>query len=301
VATISNPDRVLFPENGLTKADVANYYDAVAGRMLPHLRDRPLTVERYPKGIAAKGFMQKNRPGHAPAFVGSVEMDKKDGVTEYPVVNDRDGLEFFANLSAITYHVPTVTVSDPRHPDWVIWDLDPPEGADEPVIGAATTMRTFLDDLGIPTLLMATGSKGFHLRTPIERNLDAGRVDRLARGTATLATAVHTDLLTMAFRKADREGKVFVDWMRNMPRATSVVPYSLRAREPAPVAAPLVWDELTESGPAGVTLASIEDRLSVPDPWEGAVPLDLEPIAAMVDTVLDDAGIILEPFDRFRS
>lgn len=299
--TITNPDRVLFPESGHTKADVANYYEAVADRMLPHLEDRPLTVERYPKGIGANGFMQKNRPGHAPAFVGAVEMDKKGGVTEHPVVNSRDGLEFFANLSAITYHVPTVTVADPRHPDWVIWDLDPPEGADGLVMAAAAAMRSFLEDLGIPTLLMSTGSKGFHLRTPIERNLDAGRVDRVARGTATLATAVHPDLLTMAFKKVDREGKVFVDWMRNMPRATSVVPYSLRAREPAPVAAPLAWDELTELGPAGVTLVSIEDRLSVPDPWEGAVPLDLEPVTAMVDTVLDDAGISLEPFDRFRS
>jgi bifunctional non-homologous end joining protein LigD len=299
--TITNPDRVLFPESGLTKADVAGYYDAVADRMLSHLRDRPLTVERYPKGIAAEGFMQKNRPGHAPAFVGSVEMDKKEGVTDYPVVNDRDGLEFFANLSAITFHVPTVTVGDATHPDWVIWDLDPPEGAGGLVARAADTMRVFLGDLGIPTLLMSTGSKGFHLRTPIERSLDAGRVDRLARGTAALATAVHTDLLTMAFRKADREGKVFVDWMRNMPRATSVVPYSLRPKEPAPVAAPLAWDELTELGPHGVTLGSIEERLSAPDPWEGAVPLDLEPIAARVDTALDDAGITLEPFDRFRS
>jgi DNA primase len=94
---------------------------------------------------------------------------------------------------------------------------------------------------------------------------------------------------------------VFVDWMRNMPRATSVVPYSLRPKEPAPVAAPLAWDELTELGPHDVTLASIEERLSVSDPWEGAVPLDLEPIAARVDTALDDAGITLEPFDRFRS
>lgn len=301
MATITNPDRVLFPESGLTKADVGDYYDAVAYRMLPHLRDRPLTVERYPKGIAAEGFMQKNRPGHAPASVGSVEMEKKDGTTEYPVVNDRDGLEFFANLSAITYHVPTVTVSDPRHPAWVIWDLDPPEGADGLVMAAAAAMRSFLEDLGVPTLLMSTGSKGFHLRTPIERNLDAGRLDRLARGTAALATAAHPDLLTMAFKKADREGKVFVDWMRNMPRATSVVPYSLRAREPAPVAAPLAWDELTELGPRGVTLGSIEERLSAPDPWEGAVPLDIEPIAARVDTALDYAGITLEPFDRFRS
>lgn len=297
--TISNPDRILFPESGLTKADVAHYYEVVADRMLPHLDDRPLTVERYPKGIDGKGFMQKNRPSHAPEFVGAVELGKKDGVTIHPVVNDGNGLQFFANLSAITFHVPTVTVRDGRHPDWVIWDLDPPEDG-KGVIDAATTMRAFLEDLGIPTLLMATGSKGFHLRTPIERDLDAGKVDRLARGTAALAVEAHPDQLTLAFKKADREGKVFVDWLRNMPRATSVVPYSLRPKDDAPVAAPLTWDELG-LGPAGVTLDSIGERLSGADPWNDADLIDLEPIAQRVDALLDDAGLTLEPFDRFRS
>jgi len=299
--TITNPDRVLFPEDGLTKADVGDYYDAVADRMLPYLSGRPLTVERYPKGIGAKGFMQKNRPSHTPSFVGAVELDKKDGVTVYPVVDSRDGLGFFANLSAITFHVPTVTVIDDWHPDWVIWDLDPPEGGDDVVTAAAATMRSFLDGFGIETLLMATGSKGFHLRASIERTLDSARVDRLARGTAVLAVEAHSDQLTTAFKKADRGGRVFVDWMRNMPRATSVVPYSLRPREQAPVAAPLAWDELGSLGPTGVTLRSIEERLLGPDPWRDAPQLDLSPIAGRIETALDDAGITLEPFDRFRS
>jgi bifunctional non-homologous end joining protein LigD len=298
--TITNPDRVLFPESGLTKADVGGYYDAVADRMLTHLRDRPLTVERYPKGIDDKGFMQKNRPGHAPEFVEGIELDKKDGVTQYPVVNDRDGLRFFANLSAITFHVPTVTVGDGVHPDWVIWDLDPPEDSDELVAAAATAMRAFLEGFDIPTLLMATGSKGFHLRAPIERNLHSEHVSQLARGTAALAVAAHPDEFTLAFKKVDRDGKVFVDWMRNTPRATSVVPYSLRPRERAPVAAPLAWDELS-LGPTGVRLESIGERLSGSDPWTGAEPLDLEPIAGRVEIALDNAGITLEPFDRFRS
>ena len=299
--TITNPDRVLFPDRGLTKADVADYYEAAADRMLPHLVGRPLTVERFPKGIDGQGFMQKNRPSHAPESVGSVELDKKDGVTTYPVVNDRDGLLFFANLSAITFHVPTVTVEHGLHPDWVIWDLDPPAGADEAVGAAAETMRGFLGDLGIPTLLMATGSKGFHLRTPIERDLDARRVDRLARGSATLAVAAHPDQLTTAFKKADRDGRVFVDWLRNMPRATSVVPYSLRPKKGAPVAAQLDWDELEHIGPTGVTLETIKARLHEADPWDGARPLDLAPIAARVDAILEEAGIELGPFDRFRS
>ena len=298
--TITNPDRVLFPESGLTKADVGSYYGAVADRMLPYLSDRPLTVERYPKGIDEKGFMQKNRPSHAPDSVGAIVMDKKDGFTEYPVVDDGDGLQFFANLSAITFHVPTGTVGDALHPDWVIWDLDPPEGSDEFVAAAATTMREFLESFDIPTQLMATGSKGFHLRAPIERNLEADRVNELARGVSALAAAAHPDQLTLAFKKADRDGKVFVDWMRNTPRATSVVPYSLRPKEHAPVAAPLAWDELSR-GPGGVILQSIDDRLSQPDPWQDGIRLDLQPIAPRVQSVLEDAGITLEPFDRFRS
>jgi bifunctional non-homologous end joining protein LigD len=296
----THPDRVLFPQSGLTKGDVVSYYDTVAERMLPHLGDRPLTVERFPKGIEGQGFMQKNRPSHAPDAVGSVEFDKKDGVTVYPTVNDREGLLFFANLSALTFHVPTVTVSNRSHPDWVIWDLDPPEGGDAIVTAAAETMRGILSDLGITTLLMATGSKGFHLRAPIEPNLEVGVVDRLARATAELATLAHPDLFTTAFKKADRHGRVFVDWLRSTPRATSVVPYSLRPREPAPVAAPLAWEELS-LGPTGVALGTIGERLAIPDPWEGEAPLDLTEMATAIDAALDKAGIVLAPFDRFRS
>jgi bifunctional non-homologous end joining protein LigD len=298
--TITHPERVLFPEDGLTKADVGGYYRAVADRMVPFLTGRPLSVERFPEGIAGDGFMQKNRPSHAPDAVGAVELDKKNGVTVYPVVDNEQGLLFFANLSAIAYHVPIVTVADMLHPDWVIWDLDPPDdGAG--VTEAARTMRGFLADLGIPTLLMATGSKGFHLRTPIVPHLDVARVDHLARGTATLAESAYPDRLTTAFKKADRGGRVFVDWLRNTPRATSVVPYSLRPRNGAPVAAPLDWDELESEGPSGVTLETIGRRLAREDPWQGAKPLDLGPIADEVDRLLDRAGVEFEPFDRFRS
>lgn len=298
--TITHPDRILFPEDGFTKADVAGYYHAVADRMVPFIAGRPLSVERFPKGIAGGGFMQKNRPGHAPDAVGAVELDKRNGTTVYPVVDDEEGLLFFANLSAITYHVPTVTVDDELHPDWIIWDLDPPEdGAG--VKDAAVGVHEFLAELGIATLLMATGSKGFHLRTPIIADVDVGRVDRLARGTALLAESAHPDLLTTAFKKADRDGKVFVDWLRNTPRSTSVVPYSLRPRDGAPVAAPLDWDELATVGPSGVTLSTIDERLSRNDPWQGAVATDVGEVAAAVDDLLDDAGVELEPFDRFRS
>lgn len=297
--TITHPDRVLFPEEGLTKGDLAAYYRAVADRMVPYLAGRPLSVERFPEGIDKDGFMQKNRPSHAPDIVGAVELDKKNGVTVYPVVGDEEGLLFFANLSAITYHVPIVTVADMVHPDWVIWDLDPPDDGGG-VVDAARTMRRFLEDLGVQTLLMATGSKGFHLRAPIVPDVDIGRIDRLARGAAVLAEAAHPDRLTTAFKKADRGGRVFVDWLRNTPRATSVVPYSLRPRSRAPVAAPLDWDELEAAGPSGVTLATIGERLSRDDPWSGASPLAAGPIADDVERLLDDAGIELEPFDRFR-
>ncbi len=298
--TIAHPERVLFPESGITKGDLVAYYDAVADRLLPRIAGRPLSVERFPRGIDHTGFMQKNRPSHAPDNVGAVEMDKKDGVTVYPIVDDRDGLLFYANLSAITYHVPTVTVADPGHADWVIWDLDPPDYDDAIITPAAQAMRSFLADFGIETLLMGTGSKGFHLRVPIEPNLDVGQVDRLARSTAELAALAHPDLFTTAFKKKDRHGRVFVDWLRNTPHATSVAPYSLRPREPAPVAAPLAWEELS-LGPAGVTLRSIGDRLERPDPWVGATPQDLTAIASAVDAAAADAGITLEPFDRFRS
>lgn len=299
---VSNADRVVFPDDGVTKGDVVGYFESVAERMLPFMARRALTVERYPKGIGEKGFMQKNAPDHlGEDLIDRHEVPKEDGgTTVYPVVRGTEALGAFANLGVITFHVPPSTVDDEWKPDWAIWDLDPPAGGFEIVRQAARSMREVLRGFGISTALMTSGSNGYHLRARLDPGVDAETVAGIARGTAALAVDSHPDQMTLAFRKAERGDRVFVDWLRNAPYSTSVVPWSLRARAGAPVAVPISWDELDDIDPDGVRLSDVEDRLGM-DPWGELPHHDLRGVAGAVDDSLVEAGIDLEPFDRFRS
>jgi len=299
---ISNADRIVFPDDGISKGEVVEYYRTVADRLLPYLSGRALTVERYPKGLAAKGFMQKNAPDHYPQDLIERHQVPKEGggTTVYPVIRSSEGIEFLANLGVITFHVPPSTAEDWQHPDWIIWDLDPPEGSLELVREAARRLRECLNSLSIPTRLMTSGSKGYHLRVRTRSDVDWEEAARIARGAAALAVDGSEDLMTLAFRKAERGDRVFVDWLRNAPYSTSVAPWSLRARPGAPVASPLRWDELDDVAPDDVRLSSIERRLDA-FAWEDAETVDLGGLKEQIDGELEDAGISLEPFDRFRS
>jgi len=299
---VTHPDRVVFPDDGITKGEVVAFYELVADRMLPFIAGRALSVERFPQGIGGKGFMQKNAPAHYPKdLVGRHEVPKEGGgTTVYPVVGTAEGVAYFANFGAITFHVPSVLIEDEEHPDWVIWDLDPPPDRVGLVREAAAALRSLLEDHGIPTFPLASGSKGYHLRARLERTLDVEAVAGIARGIAALAEAAHPDLMTVAFRKADRGDRVFVDWLRNSGRSTSVVPWSLRPRQGAPVAVPLGWEEIAQVAPDEITLRTVDERLGA-DPWADQVPVDLAPEVETVERAVADAGIELEPFDRFRS
>jgi bifunctional non-homologous end joining protein LigD len=299
---VSNADRVVFPDDGITKGEVVAYYESVAPRMLPFVAGRALTVERYPRGTGAKGFMQKNAPDHFSSdLIDRHEVPKEGGgTTVYPVVHQPEAIAAFANLGVITFHAPPSTVDDEWHPDWVIWDLDPPSGEFELVREAAVLMREVLESFGISTALMTSGSNGYHLRTRIAPDVEADTVAGIARGTSALAVAAHPEKLTLAFRKAERGSRVFVDWLRNAPYSTSVVPWSLRARPGAPVAVPLSWDELEAIDPNGVGFADVGDRFDL-DPWQDMETHDLSRVVEPLDEALEDAEIELEPFDRFRS
>ncbi|MGA7229007.1 MAG: ATP-dependent DNA ligase [Acidimicrobiia bacterium] len=300
--TVTNADRAMFPDQGITKGEVFDYYAKVAGRMLPYISGRALTVERYPKGIAEKGFMQKNAPDHYPPdLIDRYEVAKEEGgTTVYPVIDSEEAILFFANLGVITFHVPPVRVGDGTHPDWVVWDLDPPPDRFDLVREAARRMRALLEDLDITTMPLASGSKGYHLRARVAPGITIERLSDMVRGTAELAAAMHDDLMTVAFRKSDRGERVFVDWMRNTPRSTAVAPWSLRPRPMAPIASPMTWEELDAIAPDDVTLRNVDTRLTR-SPWSSLEPMDLEPAATQVARALDAAGIELEPFDRFRS
>lgn len=299
---VSNADRVVFPEDGITKGDVVAYYEEVADRMMPFVADRALTVERFPRGTGSKGFMQKNAPEHfSDDLIDRHEVPKEDGgTTVYPVVTGPETIPAFANLGVITFHAPPATVTDDEHSDWIIWDLDPSSGDFEMARRAAHSLRDVLEGFGIETVVMTSGSNGYHLRARVQPAIPSQEAAVVARGTAALGVAAEPELMTLAFRKKEREGRVFVDWLRNAPYSTSVVPWSLRARPQAPVAVPLAWDEVDRVDPNGVHLREISARLEV-DPWEGHDALDLADAAGEVESALDEAGIELEPFDRFRS
>lgn len=299
---ISNPDRVVFPEQGITKADVAAYYERVGEVMLPFLAGRALTVERYPKGTSHKGFMQKNAPEHAPeSLIQRHEVRKEDGgTTSYPVLHSVEGILFFANLGVITFHVPPSRVEDWQTPDWIIWDLDPPEGRVDLVRESAKALNAALGEYGIETRPMTSGSKGYHLRARVGSSSGWETAASVARGIAALNASSNPDLMTVEFRKSERGERVFIDWLRNAPYSTSVSPWSLRARTNAPVATPITWAQLDELEPDGVRLGDV-DQIMDEDPWSDVRLADLEEASVRVDEDLSAAGIVLEPFDRFRS
>jgi bifunctional non-homologous end joining protein LigD len=246
--------------------------------------------------------MQKNAPDHFDEhLIDRHEVAKEEGgTTIYPVVKGVESIVAFANLGVITFHVPPSTIDDPFHPDWIIWDLDPPAGRSDLAREAARAMRAILDDLGMPTALMTSGSNGYHLRARLDGSTDMSTAAVVARESSALGEAAHGDLLTLAFRKKDRGERVFVDWLRNAPYSTSVVPWSLRARTGAPAAVPIGWEELDEVDPAGIHLDEVSSRIPL-DVWAGLNVLDLGDIAPIVSESVDAAGIELEPFDRFRS
>lgn len=299
---VTNADRIVFPDDGITKGDVHAYYRRVAHRILPFLEDRPLTVERYPKGLGGAGFMQKNAPDHYPPdVIGRFEASREGGATTtYPVIESVEGIEFFANLGVISFHVPNVKVGKLHHPDWLIWDLDPPAGEVEMVRNSAVAVRNVLESFGLFPALMTSGSKGYHLRVPLVAGSKSAEAAEMAHGVAAIAAAAHPDLLTLAFRKAERRGRVFVDWLRNNVLATAVAPWSLRARRGAPLAAPLGWEELNEVEPGGITLRNVRTRLER-DQWAEIELSDIRPVTSKLRRALDTLGIELQPFDRFRS
>lgn len=295
VVETSSPDKLIFPEH--TKGEVVAYYRAFAARMLPHVRNRPVTLERYPAGIGSKGFMQKNAAKHFPDYIARHEVPKRDGTTTYPVITSADGVTYLANQGTVTFHIPTARIAE--EPDRLIIDLDPEEGDVDQVRKAAVVMRSLLDEVGLPPLLMSTGSKGYHLVVPLDARENQVDTAVLAHGVAALAANGHPDLFTIEFLKKNRKGRVFVDWMRNTDGATAVAPYSLRARDEAPVAMPLTWDELSSTTPWSWTLERAADRTEEAwPPFEEAAVDPAAPAEAVAHAV-EAAGIALVEVDRF--
>ncbi len=296
---ITSAERVVYPESGATKGAVVGHFSAVGERLLVHVSGRPLTLERFPKGVGEKGFMQKNAAKYYPESIGRFVVERPDGTTTHPVVADVAGIEYLANQNTITFHVPTTTVADYDTPDRVIIDLDPPPNPGGAIHEAAWATKAILDELGLASVPVATGSKGFHVTAAITRQSKVPEVDEFSQLIAALLAQRHPGLLTTQFRKANRGGRIFCDWLRNRWGATSVAPWSLRPRTRPTVAVPITWDQIDEVAPDGFELGDLPEA----DPLAALLtsPGDLSPAIELARQLATTADVRIEPFDRFRS
>ena len=267
---ITHPEKVLFPDDGITKGDLAVYYEAMAPVILPHLRGRPVTMERYPAGIGEKGFWQKDVSKGFPSWLQRVRVPKKDGVVHHPVVTDTRSLLWLTNQNTITQHVWTSRVPNLDRPDLCVFDLDPSTDNVAEVRAAAIGLRDLLQELGLPSWVKTTGSKGFHIVAPIDGKTDIAVVARFANAVGTLFVSLAPDRLTQEFSKVDRRGRIYVDTGRNGYSATFAAAYTVRARRGAPVSAPCTWEEIErgEVHPGTFTVRNMPERIAkVGDLW----------------------------------
>jgi bifunctional non-homologous end joining protein LigD len=251
---ISHPDRVVFPEAGLTKLDLARYYADVAEVMVPHVRARPLALQTFPQGVAGDGYFVKNAPRHFPDWIATVTVPKREGGTIRQVLaNDAPTLVYLAGQNAITPHVWTSRADRLEYPDRIVFDLDPSTQRFAEVRAAARLLGDLLRDLGLEPFAMTTGSRGLHVVTPLRRTADYETVHAFARAVGAALVELDPRRLTVEFRRNRRGERIFVDVGRNAYGQHAVAAYAVRALSNAPVATPLHWEELDDGG----------------DPWAG--------------------------------
>lgn len=249
---LTNLDKVLYAETGTTKADIIDYYRRIADVMLPHCRNRPVTRKRWPNGVSVVGddtmFFQKDLGDGAPDWVQTRPIQHSDHVNEYPLANDAATLVWFAQLAALELHVPQWRFdSDGRqaHPDRMVFDLDPGEGVGlRECAEIASNIRNILQGMGLEAVPVTSGSKGIHLYAPLDGSAPSRDISRVAHELAKSLEADHPDTVTSTMKRAERAGKVFIDWSQNNENKTTIAPYSLRGRSRPMVACPRTWREL---------------------------------------------------------
>jgi bifunctional non-homologous end joining protein LigD len=273
---ITHPDKVLFPDDGITKADLAAYYETVAALMLPLVSGRPVTMQRFPNGIGRGGFLQKQAADYFPDWIERVTAPNRrtrsattrEQVT-YMVCRAPDDLVYLANHACITPHVWLSRAPDIYQPDQMVFDLDPASADPHVLRLAASALHELLDELGLPAFLKSSGSKGLHVVVPLVPDAETDDVKVFSIAAAEALAARHPDDLTTEARIADRHGRLYLDIGRNGYAQTMAAPYAVRALPGAPVSVPLDWSELDEFDPRRHTLRNIGERLARPDPWAG--------------------------------
>jgi bifunctional non-homologous end joining protein LigD len=289
---ISHPEKVLFPDDGITKGDLAAYYETIAPVMLPHIRARPVTMERFHRGIGEKGFFQKNVSRGFPEWLERVEVPKSNGTVQYPIISETRGLLWLANQNSITPHVWISRAPDLDHPDICIFDLDPSVDDAAALRAAALRLREFLAELGLKSWIKTSGSKGFHIAVPLDGKSDYGEVAAFAHAVGRIMVRRDPEHLTQEFSKVDRRDRIYVDTGRNEMSATFAATYAVRPKPRAPVSAPCTWDELESGavGPQSFTLRSMPARIeAVGDLWAD-MHAQAHSLQDMMNRLRQDAG-----------
>lgn len=267
---ITHPDKVLFPGDGITKGELASYYEFIAPYMLPHIDGRPITMERYHRGIGEKGFFQKDVSKGFPEWLKRVEAPKKDGIVHHALAGDTRSLLWLVNQNSITQHVWTSRAPRLHHPDICVFDLDPSEDQPDILRIAALDLRDLLRDLDLNCWVKTSGSKGFHILVPLDGAARYGDVWRFAHRVGKLLVSRDPKHLTQEFKKTDRGGRILIDTERNAYSAMFAAPYTVRAISGAPVSAPCTWDEIASGAihPRTFTLRAMAGRIAaVGDLW----------------------------------
>ena len=271
----SNEDKILYGDAGFSKGDVIDYYEGVYDRMQAHLRDRCVTLERYPDGIDEDGFYQQSRQDHFPDFVESRRLKTAGGekTVDHIIAGNRAALVYLADQAALTLHGWLSVTGEADKPDRVVFDLDPTDDDDfDTVVLCARILREQLSDAGLVPFVMTTGSRGLHVLAPLDQSRSFDDIREFAKRVAAAVAGQHADRITTEQRKKARKDRVYIDINRNAYGQTSVLPYSLRARPGAPAATPLEWDELDRDdlSPQRFGLPNISRRLGQKaDPFDG--------------------------------
>lgn len=264
-------DKILFPVSGITKQNVIEYYDTISDYILPYLKDRPLTMQRFPSGIGKEGFFQKHIPDYFPDWIPTAKIKKQGGWVNYVLCNSKEVLLYLINQYVLTFHVTLSKREKIEYPDKLIFDLDPPKDHFKLAVKAAKALRTLLEnELELKAYVMTSGSKGLHVAIPLNADKPFDDIHEFSKLVSNYICNNNPNEFTTAIRKDQREERLFIDYLRNSYAQTSVVPFSIRAIENAPVATPLSWDELgdTTLNAQTYTMANILDRLEKKtNPW----------------------------------
>jgi|SRR5690625_192898 len=241
---ITHPEKLIFPEKNLTKKDVVLYYDKISEYILPYLRDRPLTLRRFPEGIDKDGFYQKNIPDYFPDFIHRIEVSTQEGKNIQTYCNTKKELIYLVNQNTISFHPWLSTIDHINQPDKIVIDLDPSRQDFEEVKAAAKIIHTYLTDQDIQSQVMTTGKNGLHIWFSVSPDQEFDQRREKLKNQVKLLVDQNPSLFTMELKKSERKNKIFIDYLRNAYGQTSVSPYSLRSHEEAGVATPIEWTEL---------------------------------------------------------